>query len=432
MNSSNKEKDIVVVGAGLAGLTAACYLARAGRKVSVFEKASIIGGRGTSSDHEGYQFNRGIHAIYAGGSMTEILRELGIAYTGGTPKSVHVLHGGRVSRAPISPIGLLTSRFFSFRDKIELGRLFRSIARMSPETFANISVQQWLKSYVHRPKVMAFMTANAWTFVYSSALDQVSAEVFLRKLKLSLKHPILYVDGGWQTIVEGLRKTAEGEGASIFTGKSIVAIQEMDGEACGVCLESGEFIAASAVILAVSPNEAVRLMSKGGSSSFRNIVESLTPARVACLDVALTQLPNPKCVVVQDLDHPKFMSVQSLYSRVAPKDGALIYTFKQLDPNQQTEPHQDELELEEFLDVTQPGWRKVLVKRQFLPRIEVIGMLPTAMKGGYSGRPGPKMPDVPNLFVAGDWVGPGFLSDASFSSAREAARIILNVEQGQL
>jgi phytoene dehydrogenase-like protein len=128
------------------------------------------------------------------------------------------------------------------------------------------------------------------------------------------------------------------------------------------------------------------------------------------------------------MERARFMSTQSLYSHVAPTGGALIYTFKQLDPRQPTDPREDEHDLEDLLDTAQPGWRDVLVKRQYLPRIDAIGMLPTASGGGYAGRPGPQLPGITNLYLAGDWIGEGFLSDPSMGSARRAAQRVLKGE----
>jgi len=158
----------------------------------------------------------------------------------------------------------------------------------------------------------------------------------------------------------------------------------------------------------------------------RRLVDRLIPARVACLDVALGSLPSPDVPVVQDLDGPRFMTAQSLYSRVAPEGGALVYTFKQLDPRAPGDPREDERDLEALLDAAQPGWRDVLVDRQYLPRIEAVGAMPSAESGGFAGRPGPRVPGPENLYLAGDWVGPeGFLVDASVASARNAARLVL-------
>jgi phytoene dehydrogenase-like protein len=125
------------------------------------------------------------------------------------------------------------------------------------------------------------------------------------------------------------------------------------------------------------------------------------------------------------MEHPRFMSTQSLYSRVAPHGGALIYTFKQLDPTHPGDPREDERDLEQLLDTVQPGWRDVLVKRIYLPHIEAIGMLPTARGGGYAGRPGPQVPGLANLYLASDWIGAGFLSDPSMGSARQVAHLLL-------
>jgi phytoene dehydrogenase-like protein len=185
-------------------------------------------------------------------------------------------------------------------------------------------------------------------------------------------------------------------------------------------------VRASAVVLATGPRDASSLVDGGEHPALRRLVDGLVPGRVACLDVALQRLPAPDVPVVQDLVGPRFMTAQSLYSRVAPEGAALIYTFKQLDPRTPGDAHEDERDLEGLLDAVQPGWRDVLVDRQYLPRIVAVGALPTAESGGFAGRPGPRVPDLENLYLAGDWVGPeGFLIDASVASARSAARLAL-------
>jgi phytoene dehydrogenase-like protein len=161
-------------------------------------------------------------------------------------------------------------------------------------------------------------------------------------------------------------------------------------------------------------------------AALSKVVASLTPGLVACLDVALGRLPSPGVPVVQDLDGPRFMTTQSLYSKVAPRGGALLYTFKQLDPRRPGDPREDERDLEDLLDRAQPGWREALIKRQYLTRMEAVGALPTASGGGFAGRPGRRVPGLEGLYLAGDWVGPeGFLVDASVGSARSAARFVL-------
>src|SRR5207249_2106298 len=91
-----------------------------------------------------------------------------------------------------------------------------------------------------------------------------------------------------------------------------------------------------------------------------------------------------------------------------------------------TQPAADERDLEDLLDVAQPGWRDLVVKRIRLPHIAAVGALPLAASGGFAGRPGPEVLGIGRLLLAGDWIGPeGFLADASTASARRAAHLAL-------
>src|SRR5688572_9322220 len=82
----NADGDVIVIGGGLAGLTTAALLARAGKSVTLFEQSSSeIGGRARTSVFDGFYFNQGPHALFLAAEGAAVLQELGIAYTGGIP-----------------------------------------------------------------------------------------------------------------------------------------------------------------------------------------------------------------------------------------------------------------------------------------------------------------------------------------------------------
>jgi phytoene dehydrogenase-like protein len=425
MNPHDHSTDVVVVGGGLAGLSAACYLGRAGVAVTLFEQAAELGGRAATRHEAGYSFNRGIHALYSGGPAEQVLQELGVSYSSGIPKGVYALRQGRLYAAPFDPGSLIRTDLLSTADKLELVRVLATASLQDAQKLGRLSIAAWMDRHVRRPAVRQVMEATACTFVYSTALDLVSADAFIIKLQRALAHPVRYIDGGWQTLVDGLRQKAEQASVRIVRGVHVAAVAHEGGHVCGVRLRDGSLVPATAVLIATRPAEAVKLVDERAHPALRRIVDALTPAHLACLDVALRRLPDPRHPIVQDLDRPRFMTTQSLFAQMAPKGGALISAFKQLDPRQPSDPHADERDLEQLLDAVQPGWREVLVRRVYLPHIEASGSLPLAARGGYAGRPQPQVPDMDGVYLAGDWVGDGFLADASMHSARMAAQLIV-------
>jgi phytoene dehydrogenase-like protein len=137
-------------------------------------------------------------------------------------------------------------------------------------------------------------------------------------------------------------------------------------------------------------------------------------------------LPIPKAKFALGVDRPLYFSVHSATAKLAPEGGALIQTAKYLPPEHRDSAEDIERELEGLLDLVQPGWRDAVIYRRFLPDMIVMNALPLASLGGTRGRPGPEVPDVKGLFIAGDWVGgEGLLVDASLASARESAELIV-------
>jgi phytoene dehydrogenase-like protein len=70
--------DVVVVGAGMAGLTCAAFLARSGHSVLLLEKHEKVGGCVNSFHRDGYVFDGGIRAVENSGVLLPMLRQLGI------------------------------------------------------------------------------------------------------------------------------------------------------------------------------------------------------------------------------------------------------------------------------------------------------------------------------------------------------------------
>ncbi len=69
---------VIIVGGGMAGLTAAAYLSRTGHPVLLFEKEAKTGGLVNSFTHQGFVFDGGIRAIENSGIVFPMLRQLGI------------------------------------------------------------------------------------------------------------------------------------------------------------------------------------------------------------------------------------------------------------------------------------------------------------------------------------------------------------------
>ena len=131
----------------MAGLTVATYLARAGRSVTLFEKAPDVGGRAITHHYGDFLFNQGPHALYRGGAAIKILRELGIEFSGGVASTEGMaISGGQLYQLPSSVISILSTGLLKAGSKLKLDTWLASIMVTKPTIPAQLTLREWLEA----------------------------------------------------------------------------------------------------------------------------------------------------------------------------------------------------------------------------------------------------------------------------------------------
>ena len=427
--------DVAVVGGGLSGLGVAALCARAGRRVVLLEASSKLGGRAHTRNEQGFRMMLGPHALFSKGALAELLAELGVSAPGGAPRlSPLALRGGKVHKLPMGPWALLSTSLLGFAGKAEFGRLLARITALDPRPWNDFSVREWLAAELSDPSARELVEAFVRLCTYAHAPTHFSAGTAIRQLA-NASRGVTYVDGGWATIVEGLRSAARAAGAELRASSPVRSVRPRSGGGYLLEVEGIGELAARNVVLATSPEQVARLLGEATPSEVSEATGDGCAA--ACLDVALTQLPRPENTFLLGVDEPLYYSVFSASAQLAPEQGAVIHLAHYLTPEQSQAITGDtqaraavEVRLLALLDLLQPGWQRRLHRRYFSPRLRVCHGFDGARGRGSESRPGPALRGLPGAFVAGDWVGSdGWLADAAAASARAVGRA-LTAESG--
>ena len=423
------DADVLVVGGGLAGLSAAALVARAGRSVIVLEQSGHFGGRASTHVRDEIHWNLGPHALYCSGHAFRLFKDLGIPFTGRFPSPGNgLLINGDASFPIPSGIGsFIATRLLTVREKWRLARFLMTLTKLDARQFDGVSLRDWLDQTVGSGNLALLLGALFRVSTYCDDPERMSAGVALHQLKLALAGNVWYLDGGWQTLVDGLRNQAAAHGADFRTGRRAKAVRSR-GDGVSVELASGGELRARAAVVAVEPEKARDLLDMPVDSALARWTEDSIPIRAACLDLALSRLTRPDNRFALSLDRPLYYSVHSAAAKLAPEGVAVVHVMKYLGNDTTASSQAVMQELESFFDQLQPGWREHTMARRFLPAMTVAHGLPAADEDGLLGRPAVALPDRPNVFLAGDWVGAsGMLADASAASAVESSQRVLAI-----
>ncbi|UMO99906.1 NAD(P)/FAD-dependent oxidoreductase [Amycolatopsis sp. EV170708-02-1] len=265
--------DVAVVGAGVAGLTAAYELGKAGREARVFEAADVVGGRMTTLREDGYLIDTCAEQMAERGyeETWRLLAELGVDPAATPPIGRGIaMWRGRARPGVAQTRGLVTGAGLSVRARLDAARLIRGTfdterpenSRLGEATVAEFAAPHHpdLLDYLLQPIVSGFF---GWDPARSAAAP-------LLALLTAVGPPPT-----WRAYRDGMDTFARALAAKtdVTTG---FPVDEVVDDGSSARLRGGAWeISARSVVLAVPAPVAARLHPRHGSAFLREC--SFTP-----------------------------------------------------------------------------------------------------------------------------------------------------------
>lgn len=118
-------KKIIVIGAGISGLTSAYLLSKKGFDVKILEKKNAVGGSIESVIENGFLFDRGPNsALETTPVIGQLIRDLELErellYASKLANKRYILRDNKLYALPMSPPGLIKTKLFSTKAKFRL------------------------------------------------------------------------------------------------------------------------------------------------------------------------------------------------------------------------------------------------------------------------------------------------------------------------
>jgi squalene-associated FAD-dependent desaturase len=275
-------RHVVVVGAGLAGLSAALECVDLGARVTVLERQRRLGGLTWSFSRHGVSMDNGQHVFLACcDSYLNFLDRLGAAGDVVAPRPLDVpvvapgVGGpvvGRLRRhdlpVPLHLAGaLLAYRHVSLRERLALGKALAAMYRLDLEDHSldNVTFGAWLVAQGQSEAAIAAV----WDLITVPTVNLRASEVSLAVAAMVFKTGLLSSrqasDIGWSAIplgrLHGERAAAalRRAGATVHLGQRVTGVEESDEGGWRVLTAEGA-LTSDAVIVALPHEESAAVV----------------------------------------------------------------------------------------------------------------------------------------------------------------------------
>ena len=234
---------VTVVGAGIAGLTAALYAVTAGHHVVVLDRTDRLGGRATSQTVDGAPFGYGLHLLLQRGPLMKVVKKIS--------RMPVVLASPRMDRLHVVGVGPLRPR-----NNVRLAaELRRALKRADPNDAAAAGAALLADSGVPR---------------------------FDGRYAALQKGRLTFVGEGWAGLVGRMAAALDEVGVLIEPNCHVKAIQ-----AGKVSLEDGRTFQSDIIVLACGFTQAKRLLQDLDIDA----LDGVNPVRASTVDATLSARP---------------------------------------------------------------------------------------------------------------------------------------------
>jgi phytoene dehydrogenase-like protein len=315
---------VIIVGAGLAGLTCAKELIEAGQQVLMLEGSDGIGGRvRTDGTEEGYRLDRGFQVLFSAyPAVKHHLRLNDLKPRFFDPGAILIKDGKRYEiadplREPGHVMASLLNPLIPLSDKLRVLQLTRQITSMSTaDIFSGVSQpgghDESIENYLQRLgfSERGFIDNFARPFYGGILLDRslsTSARMFQFTFKMLVTGDTIIPAEGMQHIPEQLAAALPKE--SIRCNAQVNELLVGDRKVRGVVMQNGERIMAEQVVVATDSLSATKMTG---------IALPAQPVGSVCLYFAGDEQLYPQRKILLNTDAGAFVNNAVLITNIAP------------------------------------------------------------------------------------------------------------------
>ncbi len=282
--------DVIVIGAGIAGLVCSAFLAKNGKKVLLVEQHFIPGGYCTSFKRKGFNFDAAVHHIGGCGKWGVVgrcLKILGIEmdFYPLDPMD-HLVFPDFTIEIPADLdeyIACLQKRYPSEESKIK--SFFQEFVRLYRATFNNEKSQiiDKYKTQTYGEMLNTFFDHSELKTVLSGQWGYIglppaqSSSIGMCQMMINyLKDGAFFPSGGTQEFANAIFKKFIDFGGHVMLLSKAIKILSYNSVAKGVTLENGKEIPSNVVVSNIDAKQTFfELLENGTNSSFLKRVEGM-------------------------------------------------------------------------------------------------------------------------------------------------------------